>query len=353
MPPEPPAPSTLNLAARRVLDGYPHPYRPHRLCDLGSGGGFSGARLWRVEAAAGLFCLRAMPAAHVNTVRLSGLHDLLLHVRDCGIEQTPVPVCDSEGRTWIRCNHAIWQLEPWLPGTADFHAKPTLRRLQNALSLLARWHRAAATFEPEPDERQWFGCRPAAPSPGISSRLHRISKWDDARCDRVRESLRPCAWPAFDEPGARLLALFRQASGSVAAELQLGSQVMIPVQPCLLDIWHDHVLFTGDEVTGLIDAHSCRADCVATDLARLLGSLVGDDRAGWDAGLAAYEQIRPLSLAERGLLELFDRSAVLLNGLTWLEWRCLEGRRFEQPEIVVERLQTIVVRLERLVRNLP
>src|SRR5262249_19553340 len=135
---------------------------------------------------------------------------------------------------------------------------------------------------------------------------------------------------------------------SVAGELEVGRRVAVPLQPCLRDVWHDHVLFTGDDVTGLIDAHACRVDNVATDLARLLGSLAGDDRAAWDTGLAAYEKIRPLNLDERGLLELFDRSAVLLSGLTWLEWKCLEQRRFERPEIVLARLEAIVRRMEKL-----
>ncbi len=99
----------------------------------------------------------------------------------------------------------------------------------------------------------------------------------------------------------------------------------------------------------MIDAHACRVDNVATDLARLLGSLAGDDRSIWDVGLAAYEKVRPLSVAERGLLELFDRSAVLLSGLTWLEWKCLDLRRFENPKIVLSRMEAIVGRMERLV----
>jgi Ser/Thr protein kinase RdoA (MazF antagonist) len=167
----------------------------------------------------------------------------------------------------------------------------------------------------------------------------------------MRERLARRDWPDFDAEGLRLLELFEKGAPGIAARLQLGRLIAVPLQPCLRDVWHDHLLFTGDEATGLVDAHACRADNVATDLARLLGSLAEDDRGTWDAGLAAYEEIRPLSPHERGLVELFDQSAVLLGGLTWLEWKCVEGRRFERPGAVVARLRTLLGRLERLVQG--
>ena len=122
----------------------------------------------------------------------------------------------------------------------------------------------------------------------------------------------------------------------------------MPLQPCLRDIWHDHVLFTGDIVTGLIDPHAARSDSVATDLARLLGTLVGDDRRGWDSGLAAYQEVRPLSAAELAMIELFDQSGVLLSGMTWLDWHLLQGRVFKNREGVLARLRSIAVRLKNL-----
>lgn len=292
-----------------------------------------------------------MPVDRANTIRLNGLHRLLAHVRDCGLTQVAVPIHRLDGSTHSVSNGWVWQLEPWMPGVADYADRPSVIRLQNALALLARWHQAARTFVPKETEAVWFASIASAPSPGIGERRARIFTWDATRCTHIRDRLERRDWPAFDTLGLRVLDLYRAAAPRVSGELEIGQRVVVTLQPCLRDVWHDHLLFTGDEITGLIDAHACRIDNIATDLARLLGSLVGDDRAAWDVGLAAYEQVRPLSVAERGLLELFDRSAVLLSGLTWLEWKCLERRRFERPETVLSRLATIVERMERLARG--
>jgi Ser/Thr protein kinase RdoA (MazF antagonist) len=88
---------------------------------------------------------------------------------------------------------------------------------------------------------------------------------------------------------------------------------------------------------------------VATDLARLLGTLVGDDRRRWDMGLAAYQEVCPLSTSELALIELFDQSGVLLSGMTWLDWLLLQGRVFKNREGVLGRLRSITVRLRNLV----
>lgn len=343
--------STPNSVLRQVLAGYPAPFQPHSLVALQSGGGFSGARLWRVVAASGVFCLRAMRADRVNIVRLQGLHRLLAHVRDCGIRQSPGPVPRLDGATCFEQGRTIWQLEPWMPGSADYHNRPTPQKLQRTLALLARWHQAAAAFIAQPAEAAWYRSIPAAPSPGIEERFRLTREWNSARCAQVRELLERNDWPAFDTLGLRILELYREALPELSRALDASRSVAVPLQPCLRDVWHDHVLFTADEVTGLIDAHAARSDTVATDLARLLGSLVQDDPAGWETGLAAYEQVRPLPPVVRGLVELFDRSSVVLSGLTWLQWKCMEGRTFERPEAVIARLAMIVGRLESLVRN--
>lgn len=343
--------STANLVVRQVLAGYPAPCQPQGLVALQSGGGFSGARLWRVVAPGGEFCLRAMPADRVNVVRLQGLHRLLAHVRDCGIQESPCPIPRLDGTTCCEQVGSIWQLEPWMPGSADYCNRPNPQKLHSALGLLARWHQAAATFMARPAEASWYRSIPAAPSPGIEERFRLTREWNSAKCAQVRALLERNNWPAFDVLGLRILELYREAVPELALALEAGRRVAVPLQPCLRDVWHDHLLFTADDVTGLIDAHAARTDVVATDLARLLGSLVQDDPAGWESGLAAYEEVRPLPPVLRGCVELFDRSAVVLSGLTWLQWKCLDGRTFERPEAVIARMTMIVGRLESLVRK--
>ena len=107
-----------------------------------------------------------------------------------------------------------------------------------------------------------------------------------------------------------------------------------PLQPCVCDPWHDHVLFTGDSVTGLIDFGSAKVDHVAVDLARLLGSLVGDDPHQWRMGISAYRRVRPFSDDERRLADVLDRTGTLLAATHWLRWSN-EGRRYDDPEAVL------------------
>jgi homoserine kinase type II len=120
------------------------------------------------------------------------------------------------------------------------------------------------------------------------------------------------------------------------------------LQPCLRDIWHAHVLFEGDRVTGLVDFGSMRPDNVATDIARLLGSMAVDNHDDWQLGLLAYQGVRRLGENELALVEMFDRTAVLMSGLQWLEWICLEQRDFSDPAAVLARVDECLARLQVL-----
>jgi homoserine kinase type II len=122
--------------------------------------------------------------------------------------------------------------------------------------------------------------------------------------------------------------------------------VPLPVHPCVCDVWHDHVLFAGDEVTGIIDFGSLKIDNVAVDLARMLGSMVGDDKAMFEAGLDAYATIRPLSEPERKLAPILDRTGVVLGLANWL-WRLhLHGCEFQDRTAVAKRMSELVRRVE-------
>ena len=331
---------------RKIFGRYPAVYAAHDSQHPRCFEGFSGASVWRVETAAGPCALRAMNPAQIDPARLAGLHRLVAHVRRCGLPQVAVPIGTLDGTTFFEQEGALWQLEPWMPGTADFWTNPTAGRLEAALESLARWHIAAARFEPRPQEASWFFHHCSACSPGLSERLRELERWDAKRREIVGKRLKSSTWKEFGELGLRILDAFARQAPALARELSLGTPTRVPLQPCLRDVWHDHLLYTGETITGLIDPHAARSDSPAIDLARLLGSLVADDRQRWEAGLAAYQRIRPLSLDELALVGLFDRSSVLLSGMTWLDWYCLEGREFADQNRVLARLRAIVGRLQ-------
>jgi Ser/Thr protein kinase RdoA (MazF antagonist) len=242
----------------------------------------------------------------------------------------------------------FWQLEPWRPGEADFWRHPTESRLRAAMHCLAQWHRAAAGFHPFPSEQPWFGRCDQAMSPAVGERLQLAGDWRSGRLAELRAALVRRPRDTFTVPGRRIVELFEQVSPSIAEELRVAGRLHIRLQPCLRDVWHDHVLFIGDEVSGLIDPSACRMETVASDLSRLLGSLVGDDAGAWRVGLEEYVQHNPLSVEELNLVPVLDRSAVLLSGLTWLAGRFLHGEEWPDQAAVLERLQRILVRLETL-----
>ncbi len=326
----------------RVLVGYSPCYRCGTGVPQAAIGGFSGAEVLRIEAPAGEFALRAWPAGGMEAERIRGLHRLLAHVASEGLTQVAVPVASSDGRTLVEVDGRLWQLEPWMPGVADFFDESSEVRLREAMTVLARWHLAAARFEPSESEGQWFRTCEAEPSPAVRERLTLLRQWH-ANMPRLKDRLRTLSRDDFTHLAEGVLAQFDRLAARITAELETAAPMRYRLQPCLRDVWHDHLLFTGERLTGLIDPSACRAENPAADLARLLGSLIQDDMQRWDVALLAYQTIRPLTIDELGLIPILDRSGVLLSALTWLGRRYLEGGPVDQR--VGERLRGFLARL--------
>jgi Ser/Thr protein kinase RdoA (MazF antagonist) len=106
-------------------------------------------------------------------------------------------------------------------------------------------------------------------------------------------------------------------------------------------------LYVNDVVGGLIDYGSVKIDHVAADLARLLGSLVEDEPAERDAGLAAYARVADWPAEMTPLVDVLDETGTVLGVATWLGWLYREGRIFADAGAVARRLATLVRRMER------
>lgn len=315
-------------------------------------GGFSGAGVWKLATDRGTFAVRRWPKSSLPGSRILGLHKLLRHLRSSGIDYVAVPLVSASGSTLTGFDNHMWQVEPWLPGVADFAANPSPGRLSNTMLAMARWHISAAKFSPSDRAASWFRSTPNAASPAVVERLRLSADWLRGGFEELAQNRPFNEHTAFADVARVIMQKAVIAMPFVHRELSEATRLRLRLQPCLRDVWHDHVLFDADEVTGIVDPSACRTENIATDLARLLGSLIGDDRNQWQFALDCYSKYRTLSADELRLIRVLDRSATVLSPLTWLRRKYIDQQRLDE-QTVLTRLQHQDKRLMVLTQSLP
>jgi homoserine kinase type II len=274
--------------------------------------GFSGSHHWQVDAAGRQFVLRRW-AHDFKRDRLAPIHAVQSHLAASGLP-VPAPVLNSDGETLLESRGSCWELSPWMPGFANYWSDPRPAKLTEALSMLARLHLAAANVPAS------IRPNPTYVSPAFQNRAERLRALNLGGLDELQSivgRLPPC-----DEKNlaTEIVTLAAKLLPLELQKIDRWRDRQLPTQWCLRDIWHDHVLFTDDQVTGVIDFGAASLDTPAVDIVRLLGSMVGDDRHRWQLGLDAYESVRPLTDDEREAIPHLDSSAVLLSPLNWVRW---------------------------------
>jgi len=344
-------PSDLNLIARSVLREFG--LSSLELTSLGNRGGFSGAALWRVKRPGGDLCLRAWPVSGVSEERLLRIHHLMELARNKGLAFVPAILQFRDGVSFVKQANRYWEVTTWMPGVAASPARVTRAQVQAACTALARLHVVWAASSSS-----------SAPCPGIQRRLEAVREWEN----RVQPALRSPHLAGLRSVGQisnpshtlnrqwtdpatpwtkRAEQLLQIHGGKISVKLGAWIDRSLPLQSCLCDIWHDHVLFEGDVVTGLVDYGGVKLDHVALDLARLLGSLVEDRTELRSTGLEAYSRIRPLSLEEDELVSVLDETGMLVGLMTWLKWLYVDVKPFDDRASAARRLQALVERVER------
>ena len=324
---------------------------------LGVTGGFSGAVIWRVSMPdqgsrpRGL-CLRRWPQAHPSLTGLLAIHGLLQHVTTAGYNLVPEPLTTRNGETHVVLEDHLWELTPWMPGEASLASLPTDAKLSAAMQTLAQFHQAAQTYSFEGDAARM------APSPGLQQRLAMIQSLQQGELQQLWLATRTAQASDLRELAFELLEGIGHSLDAVASYLQQIVDVPLPLQWCLRDVRHDHVLFTGDEVSGLLDFGAVAVDSVAGDLSRLLGSIVNDHPESWQRGIDAYEKKRALSLDELRAIVGFDQGGLICSATNWVRWLFVEGRSFPQIHALHDqliwlrdRLQTLATRSTASVTN--
>lgn len=313
-----------------VLIGYPSDCQPTSVESLRNAGGFSGAMLWKLQTARGELCLRRWPPQHPDAARLRWIHWVLHRANSKGCDFVPLPINTLEGDTFVARN-GLWELTPWMPGTAALATNCSADRLAIAMLALAQFHVAVAELGPG-----------SGPSPGIRRRAETARQMVSHQLEQWQRDIGQHQGQPFYVECTEILRLAAPLVRKLSATLAPIEPMEFVLQPCLRDIWYEHILFVDDRVTGIVDFGAMQDDTVACDLARLLGSLVELARAEWPGALAAYESVRPLAETERVAINAFHRSGKALSGLNWVRWLMFDGKSFENEAGVRRRLRDII-----------
>ncbi len=292
--------------------------------------GFSGAGVWRIASAQGKsYSVKRLTNCAPD--HLAWVHRVQLHTIVCDCDFIARPQLTVDGMSFIRDQGGLWEVSTWMPGTADYTARPSDARLSHAMRSLAKFHQSAAQVN--------FDFRP---SPGVKTRLDQLAKLK--RTIAMIHST-PAQYPALRTTLRQLKQLPQDHLLRWADAIASFEHQTLPLQPVIRDLRHDHLLFTEDRLTGLIDFDALQMETIAMDLTRCLGSIVPDDADRWDLALHAYSGVRPIQTLERELIGILDPINVVLSALNWIQWIVIDRRRFENKSAVETRLQQLNHRL--------
>lgn len=308
---------------------------------LGVQGGFSGAKIWRVSIPGQNLCLRRWPQSHPTIEGLSKIHGLLRHAYEQGCEALSVPLATRTGESYFVNEDHLWELSPWMPGEANYMSQPNRDKLETAMQTLAQFHNAALSFGSHATNEQEI-------SPGLHQRLNLLRALQQGELEKLWKSLQTSEDSDLRDVALELLEGISHSLVKATNRLEQLAQLRLPQQWCIRDVRHDHLLFTGDRVTGLIDFGAAAIDNVSGDIARLLGSMVNDCQESWQTGIQAYCQIRPLSNEERQAIAGFDEGGVIASAANWVRWLYVEGRAFPQVHALHAQLVWLRNRLQAM-----
>jgi homoserine kinase type II len=207
--------------------------------------------------------------------------------------------------------------------------------LRRGFTAIARLHRRLERFST------------VGPSRGIVARLQELEAFLAGTHTSYEASIRMRPGLPGADLAARWLSLARLQAPAARRELAGVVHRQIPLQPCVRDLRHPHLLFDAGDLTGLVDFGAMDLDSVAGDLARLIGDWFPNDRGARAEALQAYEAVRPLSMSEHSLIASFERANSLLIGAHWLRMGFVEGRTFGPPDAPVVGLRNSLEQMRK------
>ena len=292
--------------------------------------GFSGEAVWKITNGQG----RHFSVKRFNNLdadHLAWIHRVQLHTIVCDCDFVARPLRTNDGMSLIQASEGLWEVCTWMPGETNSDSPISDQRLSHAMKSLAKFHQSAAQVN--------FDFRP---SPGVKIRLDQLAEFKKTILVVQMKSSR---YPSLNNLLMQLKQIPSARLTSLTMALSQFESYTLPIQPVIRDLRSEHLLFTEESLTGLIDFDAMQMETIALDLTRSLGDLVGDDPVRWQTALKAYNGVRPIQSAELELIKLLDPINVILSAMNWIKWIVIEDRSFENESAVECRLKEINARL--------
>ena len=304
--------------------------------------GFSGAQIWKVNASQPIpLALKHYRSDSLTVNQLDGIHRVLIHAFNEGCEFVAKPMRLEDGFTTVVAGPpgsptaGLWDLSSWVPGSAI--TSFTDAHIESAFASIARFHKAAAQVNLA------FG-----PSPNLGLRQTQLTKLvrpESPTLDQASDRLKTTSIDdALRGPLATIVELLQRVPqahiASLRARLNEFATEDLPLHPVVRDLRAEHLLFTSDQLTGLVDFDAMQMDSVAYDLSRLTSSMQLNE-SQLHLALSTYHAARPIQPAEAKLIQLLTGISRLLAPLSWVNWLVLEQRSFGNPAAVERRLKEV------------
>jgi aminoglycoside phosphotransferase (APT) family kinase protein len=270
-------------------------------------GGFSGALVWKVNTPEGKFALKAWPKGQPAYLPLPQIHQRMQELREAEQLFVPQVIINRKGSSVNSVGESRFDLVTWQPGEAESTASPS--RIQAAIKAIGQVH---AVWKRSSHQR---GICFAA-----QHQFQRLTEWTATELETLQTQVR-----GLSAVYATALQIFLEQRERALRRLLPWLQRKVSLQFCLGDIWSDHVLFTGDQVSGIIDYGGMRLDHPAQDLARLLGSWCRGDTKLRQIGLETYQ---PASEELTELAVLLEATGAMVGIGNWMRWLVLEKKPF-------------------------
>ena len=292
--------------------------------------GFSGAEVWRGDDAAGtpLFALKCWPADY-SASRLAEIHRRLWQARHLAFVPRILPT--AAGITVVTDENRLWDAAEWMPGYP--RDAPSEAEFESACAAIAQLHAA------------WRIEESREPAPGVINRLRILGEWLQRPSQAKRFNTCP---DALRDVLRRSIEVVDAAAPAAQASLRPWASVPLPVQTCVRDLRADHVLHSGDEVTGIIDFGALGRDYPGVDLARYLGDASRTDETRFRSGLNAYRAVGGILAKPDDLIHQLDRSGVVCSLIGWIVRTRAKNRLAGlNPQAISTRVESLLTRISR------